>query len=173
MFGHIRQGEWHTFSRAYLPMIYHHIARQIYPYIKLRHILYLFSMMITKWKQFPRYWPCQVGIHRWSVDSPHKGQCRRALMFSLICAPQQTVDQTVETAVISDAIAFIMTSLFCHSLWAIILKVSTCLVMAAIVDIKSIVLIPGIKKWHNFIIEIRIFSATEKRRYIWGVLSYW
>ena len=27
-----------------------------------------------------------MGIHRWPVDSPHKGQWRRALMFSLICA---------------------------------------------------------------------------------------
>ena len=27
-----------------------------------------------------------VGIHRWPVNSPHKGQWRGALMFSLICA---------------------------------------------------------------------------------------
>ena len=26
------------------------------------------------------------GIHRWSVDSPHKGWWRRVLVFSLICA---------------------------------------------------------------------------------------
>ena len=26
------------------------------------------------------------GIHRWPVNSPHKGQWRGALMFSLICA---------------------------------------------------------------------------------------
>ena len=31
-----------------------------------------------KWKHFPRYWPF--------VNSPHKGQWRRALVFSLICA---------------------------------------------------------------------------------------
>ena len=35
---------------------------------------------VIKWKHFPRYWPFVRGIHT------HKGQWRRALMFSLICA---------------------------------------------------------------------------------------
>ena len=34
----------------------------------------------------PRYWPFVRGIHRWPVNSPHKGQWRGALMFPLICA---------------------------------------------------------------------------------------
>ena len=34
---------------------------------------------------FPRYWPFARGIHRSPVNSPHKGQWRGALMFSLIC----------------------------------------------------------------------------------------
>ena len=34
---------------------------------------------------FPRYWPFVLGIHRSPVNSPHKGQWRGALMFSLIC----------------------------------------------------------------------------------------
>ena len=37
-------------------------------------------------KHFPRYWPFVREIHRSPVNSPHKGQWRRALMFSLICA---------------------------------------------------------------------------------------
>ena len=41
---------------------------------------------VIKWKHFPRYWPFMRGIHRSSVNSPHKGQWRGALMFSLICA---------------------------------------------------------------------------------------
>ena len=41
---------------------------------------------VTKWKLFPRYWPFVRGIHRSPVNSPHKGQWRRALMYSLICA---------------------------------------------------------------------------------------
>ena len=39
-----------------------------------------------KWKHFPRYWPFVQGIHRSTVNSPHKGQWRGALMFPLICA---------------------------------------------------------------------------------------
>ena len=41
---------------------------------------------VIKWKHFPRYWPFVRGIHRSSVNSPHKGQWRGALMFTLICA---------------------------------------------------------------------------------------
>ena len=41
---------------------------------------------VIKWKHFPRYWPFVWGIHRWPVNSQHKGQWRRTLMFSLICA---------------------------------------------------------------------------------------
>ena len=40
---------------------------------------------VIKWKHFPRHWPFLRGIHRWPVNSPHKGQWRGALMFSLIC----------------------------------------------------------------------------------------
>ena len=41
---------------------------------------------VIKWKHFPRYWTFVRGIHRSPVNSPHKGQWRGALMFSLICA---------------------------------------------------------------------------------------
>ena len=41
---------------------------------------------VIKWKHFPRYWPFVRGIHRSTVNSPHKGQWRGALMFSLIYA---------------------------------------------------------------------------------------
>ena len=40
---------------------------------------------VIKWKHFPRNWPFVRGIHRRPVNSPYKGQWRRALMFSLIC----------------------------------------------------------------------------------------
>ena len=40
---------------------------------------------VIKWKHFPRYWPFVRGIHRSPVNSPHKGQRRGALIFSLIC----------------------------------------------------------------------------------------
>ena len=41
---------------------------------------------VIKWKHFPRHWLFVQGIHRSLVNSPHKGQWRGALMFSLICA---------------------------------------------------------------------------------------
>ena len=40
---------------------------------------------VIKWKHFPRYWPFVRGIHRSPVNSPHKGQWRTALIFTLIC----------------------------------------------------------------------------------------
>ena len=40
---------------------------------------------VIKWKHFPRYWSFVRVIHRSPVNSPHKGQWRGALMFSLIC----------------------------------------------------------------------------------------
>ena len=41
---------------------------------------------VIKWKPFPRYWSFLRGIHRRPLNSPHKGQWCRALMFPLICA---------------------------------------------------------------------------------------
>ena len=40
---------------------------------------------VIKWKHFLLNWPFVRGIHRLPVNSPHKGQWREALMFSLIC----------------------------------------------------------------------------------------
>ena len=53
--------------------------------------LYLYESLfahddVIKWKHFPRYWPFVWRIHRSPVNSPHKGQWRGALMFSLIRA---------------------------------------------------------------------------------------
>ena len=48
--------------------------------------LSVFHDDVIKWNHFPRYWPFVRGIHRSTVNSPHKGQWRGALTFSLICA---------------------------------------------------------------------------------------
>ena len=62
----------------------------IYGSLQQRHNSY---RMMDRWRhkleEFPRYWPFVRGIHRSPVDSPdspHKGQRRGALIFSLICA---------------------------------------------------------------------------------------
>ena len=41
---------------------------------------------VIKWKHFPRYRPFVRGIHRSTVNPPHKDQWHGALMFTLICA---------------------------------------------------------------------------------------
>ena len=43
-------------------------------------------MMTSSDRMLPRNWPFVRGIHRSPVDFPHKGQWRRALVYSLICA---------------------------------------------------------------------------------------
>ena len=50
----------------------------------------------------------------WGGGFPHKGHWRRALIFYW-SAPEQTVEQTMETPLIWDAIALIVTSLQCDS----------------------------------------------------------
>ena len=40
---------------------------------------------VMKWKHFPNYWPFVRVIHRWPVNSHHKGQWHGALMVVLIC----------------------------------------------------------------------------------------
>ena len=42
---------------------------------------------------FPRYCPFVCGIHRSPVNSPHKRQWRRALMFSMICVLNQRLSK--------------------------------------------------------------------------------
>ena len=53
--------------------------------VSSEHSSHIIMTSLTKWKHFSRYWPFVRGIHRSPVNSPHKGQWRGALMFSLIC----------------------------------------------------------------------------------------
>ena len=65
---------------------------------------------VITWKHIPHYWPFVRGIHRPPMDSPHKGWWLGVWCF-LWSAPEQTVEQKIETPVIWDTIAVIMTSL--------------------------------------------------------------
>ena len=47
--------------------------------------LFLGAWWRHQMETFSRNWPFVRGIHRSPVTSPHKGQWRGALMFSLIC----------------------------------------------------------------------------------------
>ena len=70
------------------PMSYS-ICEWMIPYLSLvarwRDSIWPTHDDVIKWKHFPRYWPFVWGIHRSPVNSPHKGQCRGALMPSPIC----------------------------------------------------------------------------------------
>ena len=56
-----------------------------YDYCNNGSNIYLSHDDVIKWKYFPRYRPFVRGIHRSPANSPHKGQWRGALIFSLIC----------------------------------------------------------------------------------------
>ena len=76
---------WNLKMVIFLITIYHFYFLPDNPAHWRRWILPAFHDDVIKWKHFPRYWPFVRGIHRSPVNSPHKGQWRGALMFSLTC----------------------------------------------------------------------------------------
>ena len=76
----------HPWTRIQINHIceYEHICIYIWIYI------YIGTRFRSRWRHqmetFFALLAICAGIHRWSVNSPHIGQWRRALMFSLICA---------------------------------------------------------------------------------------
>ena len=89
--------------------------RDVFSRICFSHIrsccLWRFHDDVIKWKHLPRYWPFVWGIHRSPVNSPHKHQWRRALMFSLICAWINGWESNREAG---DWDAIALMSLFCN-----------------------------------------------------------
>ena len=61
-------------------------CRQHWLKLNNRQVCAARSKVVIKLKHNPRYRPFVRGIHRSPVDSPHKGQWRGVLMFSLVCA---------------------------------------------------------------------------------------
>ena len=81
---------WQAVTELFICQLTHATLYKIH-YDK-HHINYIiFATMVSihddviKWKHFSRNWPFVRGIHQSPVNSPHKGQWRGALMFSLIC----------------------------------------------------------------------------------------
>ena len=72
---------WYMFlafkNITYCGLVVHHMASQIFLSISVGN---------AWWNHFPGYWPFVRRIHRSPVNSPHKGQWRGALIFSLISA---------------------------------------------------------------------------------------
>ena len=71
-------------------MMYYSVYKKSWFQMKLLYFISSSSAIVhddgIKWKHFPRYWQFVRWIHRSPVNSPHKGQWRWDLMFSLICA---------------------------------------------------------------------------------------
>ena len=77
------------FSHSTSQELYAQVSRFVYCLFKsLDGRFYSFPIYddVIKWKHFPSYWSFVWEIHRSPVNSPHKGQWRGALEFSLICA---------------------------------------------------------------------------------------
>ena len=90
--GHGHIGLWATCAKNIcvsndpdIVTIGRHDVYSIFYDICVRLCCILYHDDVIKWKHFPRYWPFVREIHRWPVNSPHKGQWRRALMFLLSC----------------------------------------------------------------------------------------
>ena len=60
-------------------------CKTLWTVARLGHV-YSSQNDVIKWKHFSRYLPFVRGIRRSPVNSPHNGQWRGALKFSLICA---------------------------------------------------------------------------------------
>ena len=69
----------------------------------------------------PRYWPFVWGIHRAPVNSPHTGQWRGALVFSLICA---WINDWVNNGEAGDLVlhrAHCDVTVMCYRRWSVLL----------------------------------------------------
>ena len=60
------------------------VMKLLYTMVNYNLLLHTYDDVI-KWKHFSRHWSFVRGIRRSPVNSPHKGQWRGALMFSLFC----------------------------------------------------------------------------------------
>ena len=67
---------------------------------------------VIKWNRFPRNWLFLRGTYRSPVDFPNKASDAELWCF-LWSAPEQMVQETIEAPVIWDAIALIMTPMYC------------------------------------------------------------
>ena len=65
-------------------------------YIACSRVLWIFgSWWRHQMEAFPRYWSFVRGIHRSPVNSPHKGQWRRALMFFYLRLNKRLIKQWI------------------------------------------------------------------------------
>ena len=71
-----------NFGQQWAPPAYYHLTPIV---SKGKHWNHTRHDDVIIWKHILHYWPFVLGIHRSLANFLHKGQWRRALMFSLIC----------------------------------------------------------------------------------------
>ena len=87
----VSSAKWRPFCLNVVMNCCRHSLQLSRKYVSCQHTLLRWVEICKRswWRHqketFPRYWPSVRGIHRSPVNSPHKGQWRGALMFSLIC----------------------------------------------------------------------------------------
>ena len=87
-----------------------------------RHSSWITHDDVIKWKHFSRYWTFVCGIHR-LANSPHRGQLRGALIFSLIW---RKVELTIETSVIwPHCVHNHVIIMKRHSIWITVIEIET------------------------------------------------
>ena len=92
-FDNFQYSQWrniHQYENIYISVVSNQLSTHVYEnefaYEVTKFNFYSWTHDVIKWKIFPCYWPFVRGIPRSLVNSPHKGQWCRALMYSLICA---------------------------------------------------------------------------------------
>ena len=110
---------------------------------------------VIKWNYFPRYRVFVRGIHGSPVDSPHKGQWRGALVFSLICAwTNGWANNRYAGDLRRHRTRDDVTVLFCKwYLWISLCKLHPVMSIASLPDIKSM----NMQSWWRH--QMETFSA--------------
>ena len=100
----VNQGTTIDYSQV-LPMVL--IAQFNITRVKNLEIFCEYHDDVLKWKHFSRYWSFVMGNYRWIRLTTASDAELRHFLWS---AHEQTIEQTIETLMIWDAIALIMTS---------------------------------------------------------------
>ena len=97
--GHLRVGLWirakllKTLTLKWIQVVILKIGKRWSSQNYVHYKEFCIHDDVIKWKHFPRYWPFVRGIHRSPVNSPHKGQWRRALMVFFCLHPNKRLSK--------------------------------------------------------------------------------
>ena len=129
---------------------------------------------IIKWKHFPHYWPFVRGIHRSLVNSPHKEEWCRALMFSLICTWTNSLWANNGNA--GDLRCYhahcdVIVMLQINVISLVIVRNQSRLGQALSCLTTGIVTSPCMNQYHRYLVSISIKASYPK--ILWNVKTAW